>query len=199
MLFVFFFTTAAILFLGYFKFYGSLRHWGYIFLALLATLWLAAPFLQQQAKTYFTAFLFFQAALGIHAWATDVVYIFSPAKEAASFVQRSEYNDYPLAGSRDALVSGVSGFLNRPVFYPESNRPGRFIVWTRDSKNVLPKQEVAARIEKYFRDQHSLRFCFLATENWDVVPKGWSMKKIADFRTSICASERFSIYDVSLE
>ena len=199
MLFIFFFATGAILFIGYFKFYGSLRHWGHIFLALLASLWLAAPFLQRRAKIYFTIFLFLQAALGIHAWTSDVVYVFSPAKEAASFIQRTECDHYPLAGSRDALVSGVSGFLNRPIFYAEANQLGRFIVWTRDRKKVLPKEEVAARIEKYFRDKNSLRFCFLATENWDVAPKGWSMKKLADFRTSICADERFSLYDVSLE
>ncbi len=198
-LFIFFFTLGAILFIGYFKFYGSLRHWGYIFLALLATLWLAAPFLQQRAKIYFTIFLFLQAALGIHAWASDVVYVFSPAKEAASFIQKTECARYPLAGSRDALVSGVSGFLNRPIFYAEANHLGRFIVWTRDSKKVLPKEEVAQRIEKYFRGKNSLRFCFLATENWDAAPKGWSMKKLADFRTSICADERFSLYQVSLE
>src|SRR5436190_16504637 len=111
-LFIFFFTLGAILFIVYFKFYGSLRHWGYIFLALLASLWLAAPFLQHRAKIYFTIFLLLQAALGIHAWATDVVYVFSPAKEAASFVRKSECDHYPLAGSRDAPVSAVSGFLN---------------------------------------------------------------------------------------
>src|SRR5436190_8803572 len=130
-LFIFFFTLGAILFIVYFKFYGSLRHWGYIFLALLATLWLAAPFLQQRAKIYFTIFLFLQAALGVHAWASDVTYVFSPAKEAALFIQKNECNRYPLAGSRDVLVSGVSGFLNRPIFYAEANHPGRFIVWTR--------------------------------------------------------------------
>ena len=92
----------------------------------------------------------------------------------------------------------MSGFLNRPIFYAEANHLGRFIVWTRDSKKVLPKEEVAERIEKYFRDKNSLRFCFLATENWDAAPKGWSMKKLADFRTSIRADERFSLYDVSL-
>src|SRR6266550_2068038 len=161
-LFIFFFTMGAILFIGYFKFYGSLRHWGSIFLALLATLWLAAPFLRQRAKIYFTIFLSLQAALGIYAWASDVVYVFSPAKEAASFIQKTECARYPLAGSRDALVSGVSGFLNRPIFYAEANHLGRFIVWTRDSKKVLPKEEIAERIEKYFRDKNSLRFCFLA-------------------------------------
>jgi hypothetical protein len=198
-LFIFFFTMGAILFIGYFKFHGSLRHWGHIFLALLATLWLAAPFLQQPAKIYFTIFLFLQAALGIHAWASDVVYVFSPAKEAALFIRKTECDHYPLAGSRDALVSGVSGFLNRPIFYAEANHLGRFIIWTRDSKKVLPKEEVAMRIEKYFRDKKSLRFCFLATENWDAAPKGWSMKKLADFRRSIRTDERFSLYDVSLE
>jgi hypothetical protein len=198
-LFIFFFTMGAILFIGYFKFHGSLRHWGHIFLALLATLWLAAPFLRQPAKKFFTIFLFLQAALGIHAWASDLVYVFSPAKEAASFIQKSECGHYPLAGSRASLVSGVSGFLNRPIFYAEANQLGRFIVWTRDSKKVLPKGEVAVRIEKYFRDKNTLRFCFLATGNWDAAPKGWSMKKLADFRTSIRADERFSLYDVSLE
>jgi hypothetical protein len=198
-LFIFFFTVGATLFFGYFKFYGSLRHWGYIFLALLATLWLAAPFLQRRSKIYFTILLLLQAVLGIHAWANDLVNVFSPAKEAASFIQKGECRRYPLAGSRDALVSGVSGFLNRPIFYAEGNRPGRFIPWTRDSKKLLPNEEVAARIEKYFRDKNSLRFCFLATENWDAPPKGWSMKKLADFRTSICADERFSVYDVSLQ
>jgi hypothetical protein len=198
-LFIFFFTLGAVLFIGYFKFYGSINHLGCIFLALLATLWVAAPFLQQRAKIYFTIFLLLQAALGIHAWASDVVYVFSPAKEAALFIQKSECNHYPLAGSRDAIVSGVSAFLNRPIFYPEANRLGRFIVWTRDSKKPLPKEEVAERIEKYVRGQNSFHFCFLATQNWDVAPKGWSMKKLADFRRSICPDERFSLYDVSLE
>ncbi len=198
-LFIFFFTVGAILFIGYFKFYGSLRHWGHIFLALVATLWLGAPFLRSRAKICFTIFLCLQATLGIQAWATDVVYVFSPAKEAASFIQRTECDRYPLAGSRDVIVSGVAAFLDRPIFYAEANHLGRFVVWTRDSKNVLRKNEVAERIEKYFRGQNSLRFCFLATENWDAPPEGWSMKKVADFRASICTEERFSLYDVSLE
>jgi hypothetical protein len=198
-LFIFYFTLGAILFIGYFKFFGSLRHWGYLFLALLATLWLAGPFLPRGAKRCFTIFLFLQAALGIHAWMSDVVYVFSPAKEAALFIQKSGCDHRRLAGSRDAIVSGVSAFLKRPIFYAEANRPGRFIVWTRDSKKALSKEEAAVRIETYFRDKSNLRFCFLASENWDVPPRGWSMKKLADFRTSICADERFSLYDVSLE
>ncbi|HJT80827.1 MAG TPA: hypothetical protein VJ719_06495 [Chthoniobacterales bacterium] len=198
-LFIFVFTTGAILFIGYFKFYGSLRHWGCIFLALLASVWLAGPFLQQRAKIYFTMFLALNAALGIHAWASDLIYLFSPAKAAASFIQRSECNRYPLAGSRDAVVSGVSAFLNRPMFYAEANQTRRFIVWTRDSKKILPKNEVADRIEKHFRSINSPRFCFLATEDWDIAPKGWSMKRVADFRVSLCPDERFSVYDVSLE
>ena len=198
-LFIFLFTLGAILFIGYFKFYGSLRHWGSIFLALVASVWVAAPFLQRRAKTYLTIFLLLQAVLGIHAWAADVICVFSPAKEAALFIQKSEYNRYPLAGSRDAVISGVSGFLNRPIFYAEANQSGRFIVWTRDRKQRFSEEEVAERIEKYFRDTNNLHFCFLATENWDRAPKGWSMKKLADFRTSICWDERFSLYDVSLK
>jgi len=198
-LFIFFFTIFSVLFLGYFKFYGSLRHWGCIFLALVASLWVAAPFLQRRANTCFTIFLLFQAALGIHAWASDVFYVFSPAKEAASFIRNNDCNHYPLAGSRDAIISGVSGFLNRPVFYAEANAPGRFIIWTRDRKKRLSEEEITGRIEKYFRDTKNLRFCFLSTEEFDVAPKGWSMKKVADFRTSICTDERFCLYDVTLE
>ena len=84
-LFIFFFTLGAILFIGYFKFYGSLRHWGSISLALVASVWVAAPFLQQRAKAYLTIFLLLQAVLGIQAWATDLVYLFSPAKEAVIY------------------------------------------------------------------------------------------------------------------
>ena len=143
---------------------GYERHFGHLFLAFIACLWISArlpekPFalhslgrasrlLSGQGQRILTCLLCVQFAAGALACWVDWRRPFSQAKAAAAFLRTNGMGDMFLVGE-GAAAQSVAGYLDRAIYYIPSQSTGTFIVWNRNWRDV-PRNpiEVATTIAK---------------------------------------------------
>ena len=148
--------TLGILLFTYTKFYGGIRHHGHLFLILIACLWIShyyseTDILLNLIQRYFLIFnkqiinleqftrkyrkFFIQIILCIHllaasvAFTCDLSFPFSQGKAVADFIKNQDLENMMIVGIYDNATAAVSGYLNKPIFYPQINRLGTFVIW----------------------------------------------------------------------
>ena len=115
---------------------GSTRHYGHLFILLLVCLWLSQwsrrhitskSSRSSSFSSYaFTAILCVQAFSGLYAYGSDIFFPFSASYQTAQILQLNQLDDLPLFGINQRPVSPLSGYLDRPIYYPESRQFGSF-------------------------------------------------------------------------
>jgi hypothetical protein len=173
-LFLYLCGTCGFLVFSYTKFIGSLRHHGHLFFLFLACVWISSFYIksdllieklkssqkilatlnlvERSKNVYLSVILFAHVIAGLLAFSLELNYTFSGSKEVANYIDQQGLKDYVLVGSRDYAAAPVAGFLNRQIYYLESDKLGSFIVW-RNRK--LPKQrEVLERVERLIKQNN---------------------------------------------
>jgi hypothetical protein len=142
--------TAAILLLSYFRFAGSARHEGHIYLLFVAALWVAgrmpdvetagarqvpsrdgaaAPWRRRASAWFVGAVVVAQAAAGALALGRDFVAPFSTARATAEFITARGWRDRLIIASARSEATAVAGYLDRPVYSPEEGRRMTYARW----------------------------------------------------------------------
>lgn len=146
-------TSFALLLFFYTKYSGSLRHHGFLFIALIVSLWihnscktksffLIPKFLKSLSVITFNhliSILFFIHFLGgIIAGILDYKYPFSAAKETAQFIKLNNLVDKKIIGETSYATSAVAGYLhNKNFYYVDADRYGSFIRWDNKRLNSV--------------------------------------------------------------
>lgn len=141
--------VGTLLFTHIWNFPGTARHHGVVFLALIASVWMARV---QRSPTILSSSLF-AALLAINAFAGVLTLAselrpFSESRNAAAWIKQNNRADAFLIGSRDAQASAVAGYLGRPVYYLECECRGTFIVWNDKRQSVLSAGEFGRRLAR---------------------------------------------------
>jgi hypothetical protein len=150
-------SSGGLLLFFYAKYLGYPRHHGFLFIALLASLWLAqhsARWTSQRPAGRWTVLagrlgsagfllvLVVQAAAGLMAAAQDRIHIFSSAEKTAEFIKANGLDRGLIAGQTDYTASAVAGFLSTPLYYPQSDRFGTFVRWDNKRKSIGRREGV---------------------------------------------------------
>ncbi len=167
---IYFFSGIIFLFLfNYFLFLGDgSRHYGYYFLLIISSLWLALSNQDQLLKTsnqknlftkgnlfYFprllTICLSIHMVVGINMVINDFRMPYSSGKETAQYIKAKGWEDSPIFATRDVEVATVSGYLDREFYLPELNGFGSYAQWanrvTLDRTKTL--DEVQVYLDKF--------------------------------------------------
>jgi hypothetical protein len=111
------------------------RHWGHIFLALVAALWLAASVDRAThtppgAKSVkppprwrswvVLSILSIQLVAGLWASSLDLVRPFSQAKAATDYIRDHGLANLPMVGHSPDVATSISGYLNKAIYLPDS-------------------------------------------------------------------------------
>ena len=202
------------------------RHFGVYFIIIIASIWLckldlSASFSSSgvdvkqsyltESKSGFSLFLSFILAIhflaGIHRVFLDIVYPYSASKEVAVFIKNSEYANLPLFGSRDVELASVSGYLGKPIYYPEIKRLGTFTEWTnRDSS--LSREKSLVYIQEYMNSHLNVDSLLVILSNSSNLKHNFakddlrlsddiSIEFVKSFLRSYNKPERYYIYKVS--
>ena len=197
----------------------DLRHQGHIFLALIVCLWLlevrAKDMPQKPARknkrlanrikvSLFSTILIAQAAAGAYALGMDYVYPFSTGKKAAEFIASSDYSDVDIIGIPYKNVSVLSGYLGRPIFYPEFGREGSFWGLSLGKKvaETTLGSEVAQKLNRLPERQALLAVAPADLDSGffsQLDSSGVNTTLLRDFSPSIVADEELSLFLVELE
>jgi hypothetical protein len=135
---VYLFGTAIMI--GFFdiKYFGSLWHWGYLYILFITCAWLLFKEhkrqkaskrlkLYQQAIIYLLVSLQFIAG-GIAVY-KDCKYPFSDSKTAASYIESAKLENLPIVGVLDSNTESILGYINKTAYYPQSGSWGSFVIW----------------------------------------------------------------------
>jgi hypothetical protein len=125
--------SIALIGFAYVKFPGAIRHHGFFWVLLVATIWMAVDaevVSRRLATAVLTPVLLVSlAASAIAAW-WDWRAPFSGARCAAANIRERGVDTLPIVGGVDWAASGVAAYLpDRQLYYPAKRGPGSFIIW----------------------------------------------------------------------
>ena len=163
---IYFFSGTIFLFLfNYFLFLGDgSRHYGYYFLLIISSLWLALANQDKQhtSSNYqnlftkgnifyfpklFTICLTIHLVVGIHMVINDFRLPYSSGKETAQYIQTRGWEDSPIFATRDVEVATVSGYLDREFYLPELNGFGSYAQWA--NRTTIDRNKTLEEVQVY--------------------------------------------------
>ena len=162
------FFSSGIIFLFLFNYFlylgiGS-RHYGYYFLLIISSVWLSISNQNQQLcyssqQNLFTKGNFFyfpkllticltiHMVVGLHMAFNDFLIPYSSGKEAAQYIRKNGWQDYPIFATRDAEVTTVSGYLDREFYLPELKGLGSYTQWA--NRVLVDRNKTLAEVQVY--------------------------------------------------
>ena len=139
--------AGIVTFAAFWAFGGSAHHHGILFLALIATAWLARAqdVSDRWSVSALRMVLMVGAAGGVLTWSSET-HPFSQGRNASRWLTENNLADALLIGSRDAQVSSVAGYLGRSIYYLECQCQGTFIVWNDQRQSPLSAEQFRTRL-----------------------------------------------------
>lgn len=187
----------------------AMRHKGLLFVLLIGCFWLARAHTESVrnancdrlltklggiANVLFTAILAVQTVVAGIFFVNELAQPFSQGKAAASWIRENEPTSIPILGTPDWVVSSMSGWLDRPVYFCERMDYGTFLIW--DDKTVYPKSdaELYSRVLKSMKrlDLSQCLFVKRAIKEFDYPQL--NATKLASFPPSFGNDEGISVY-----
>jgi hypothetical protein len=145
---------------------GALRHAGLYFILYLACLWCAftrggdqklepspASLPGQLERFFLPSILAIQVVAGAYAWTLHLMRPFSAGKLAADFIRQHGYANLLIIGSEEAGVTPVTAYLDRPIYYADSERYGTFW-WDRSAQHDVGLRELLQSVAQMTMKAH---------------------------------------------
>ena len=206
----FLYLSGSGLFISFFifKYIGSIRHHGFLFLTLLSCLWLykyCSYFRNKKERNtsnllnrvnIATTFLFLiQAFAGIFAASIDYLFPFSSAKETAIFIKENNLSNSEIIGYQDFAASAVLGHMNnrKSFYYIQRESDGSFIIWDNKREKEINYEILLSESKKLFLKGNNV----ILVLNSSLKDLGFSEKYfdlIFTSKDSIVKTEKFYIY-----
>ena len=200
-------SSSSILFIFFLlKFTGSIRHHGFFFIVLVASLWISKYcFFRNKNKfqkkydkklNFATSSLFaLQAIAGIIAVSIDVFYPFSSAKETADFLRKNNLINSQIISYRDFAGSAVLGHLpeRKSFYYLDSASNGSYVKWdnTRERK-IINKDLEEATLNLSAGDKDVVLILNDSIDNVGFSDKNF--REIFVSKNAILKTEKFYVY-----
>jgi hypothetical protein len=120
----------------YHQYVGYLRHWGHIWLLLLACIWL---YVKHSKNTHSPKLLYLLAGVtmaiqivtGIRAVQMEIAMPFSSGKEAADYLRTSGFAKEPILASIDHPTSTVAGYLDKGVRFALTEKESQIVEFSK--------------------------------------------------------------------
>jgi hypothetical protein len=114
----------------------SVRHCGHLFLAFVCGAWFAGR-IEGVRRWALVSFFALHAAIGIGVSGLDLVRPFSPGRAAAAFLKENGLDAIPMVGQSPGVVSVISAYLDKPVFYAGTREWGSYVTQAPNRKFLV--------------------------------------------------------------
>ena len=170
-LFLYISGTLGIFLFTYLIYYSdNLRHTGHFFLLFLVCLWLQEgkdytplstkpldAIITQYKEWVVTLIFLIHLITGIITYTNDLIRPFSMSKATASYIKSANLDILPIMGVPDERVSAIPGYLNKKIYYPQSDRWGSFVIWDSKRRNVTATEIVEPSEERQLIKRNILK------------------------------------------
>lgn len=223
--------TSLLFVFTYAKFLGSLRHHGHFYILLLVCVWIALVEIKENPnkqsrllrnrtqKAYlghvlFTFLLAIQFVAALWPYYSDLRLPFTMNQAASQYVAqyitdhdqdnlgRLDNNNLIIAGYPIPSTSAFSARLNMPLYYPQTESYGSFMIWKKENVQEISDKDILSHMaEVVIRQQKE---CILISDKKLKLNRFRNSKyqgrvrvsKLEEFTGSIVESEHFFIYKI---
>ena len=207
-LFIYLIATLGLLTFFYVKYFGSMRHHGFLFITLFLTSWIYREcpeiilpfnrFAERAARLLmpiFTVILIFHFIGGITAVRMDIRHVFSHGKQTAAYIQTQGMQEMPMVGEIDFAVSTIVGYLQKEqIYYARGSRFGSFVRWDNARNHEVSDARVI-EAAKTLSTQTSQDVLIILNRALDTeLREQHRLTALAQFTGSIVADEGFYLY-----
>jgi hypothetical protein len=189
---------------GKIQYASASRHYGHVFLALTAALWLVpamaptargdSPRAGSLRSHLWTAILVAQVIGGLFVVLVDLRYPFSNGRDVARYIERNHLEHAVIIGQPDVSASTVAAYLDHDVYYPAGERFGRYILWDELRRDrTEPLREIIRRVDEGNREP------VLLVINHPVdlrAPGEFRLQPLTQFDGGVVDDEHFWVYRV---
>lgn len=211
-------SNVQLLAVAYLSFPGrGSRHYGHFYLVLIAALWLAHYY---PDRFWFKSFrlewmsqsswknwvqgcwifvLVIQFGGGVYGFYQDFRIPYSAAKATSEFIIASHWDTEFMVGSRDINMAGISGYLDRKLYYPERGELASFSLPLKYPRQDLEPNQVFDRVAHLLQSQVNLHRILLILNRpldptlYHLLPT-IAVQPIQEFKQSSLDSEKFYLY-----
>ena len=211
------FATGGLLSFFYFRFMGGgARHYGYLYLILIAALWLS----QQHAKadwvmsdqlklrgrsfsiskvyqSIFLITLLFHLGGGLYRFPLDLLVPLSAGYDAAHYIRDSQLETEFIVASPDKNMAALSGYLNRQLYYPELQGLGSFTIFQQGRRIIVNQNDILNQVHGLLPTIESCRILLVLNQTLDATHPALAVAPLAEFERSWHSGERMYLYWVT--
>ncbi|MEA5463472.1 hypothetical protein [Leptothoe sp. PORK10 BA2] len=208
--------NGVILAFTYAKFMPSaIRHYGNFYLVLIAALWLAhhyapspaiiryVPALDQGMLPYhdwfnrvFALILTAHFLGGVFLFAMDLTIPYSASRVAAAYMRQANLQDEFIVASRDAQMASLSGYFNRPFYYPERQAMGSYTLFFKGTRREVGEPEILQQVQQLLGEHPKI--LMVLNEELRTPTPGLTVEPITSF-TRAWQDEEYYLYWVTSE
>lgn len=179
-IFVFYFSTLSIaLFIFWSPIVPGVRYFGYVWIMFVVALWMRELSVSQKFKfsdsldkklksiseyvklPFIYSILAMQVISAFTAYAIDVKRPFSESKNVVNYLAQNDWSSKMIVLSNQCAGCSVSAYLNKKLFYPETNGWGSFCKWNTNPM-VIDKDALVSRLGSI----NSKSFLFIRNGPW---------------------------------
>jgi hypothetical protein len=137
---------------------GALRHTGFLFMLFLAALWIRdaaggrelsagrmrrlGDWFGRWRSPFVIGLLVIHLAAGSDMFCADWLYPFSGSKAAAQYIRDNGLSDLVVVGSEETRIAPLSGYLGKPIYYPDTARFGSYIDYSKPASKISVDQVI---------------------------------------------------------
>ena len=213
-LFFYVIATSEILLFTYIKFLGSPRHYGHLFLILILSWWLAdfysasdwlfpletklprwwLTFVRRKRTLFISIILSAQLIAGLYSFSRDLLIPYSASRETAQYIQKENLIDEFWVGSEDFAIAPIAGYLDRQIYYLESDRNGSYVLFSGE-REVLNQEQIVEKLTELSLTKDEKIFLIL-NHDLNFSDNKLSIRQIAKFPRAFIHNERYYLYEV---
>ncbi|ACK66525.1 conserved hypothetical protein [Rippkaea orientalis PCC 8801] len=218
-LFFYLFSSLELLLFTYLKFLGSARHYGHLYIILIVAWWIGSyyqnsnllidflaklpqrfkvlwlnwlTFVNRYKNTFLMIILSFQLIAGIVAFSRDLLTPYSASRDTANFIKQNRLESMMIVGSEDFTISPISGYLNRQIYYPESQKLGSYVLFNEQRK-VITDQEIIQQVTQLM-NQKEQDILLILNRQLDITHPTLNLLFLAKFDQAFIYNEKYYLY-----
>lgn len=208
-------ATFIIILFTYLKFLGSPRHYGHLYLILTASFWLESyyqnsnflefkqskliqnlsKFINQKIKLIFTIILILQLLSGIVSFTRDIFVPYSAGKATANYIKNQGLAQMYMVGSRDVVMATLCGYLDRKIYYPESQKMGSFVLFSQ-SRQEVDDSQILQQIHQLLINQNMNELLLILNHEITANNEQLNINFLEKFTHGLIFNEKYYLYKV---
>jgi hypothetical protein len=183
---------------------GYERHFGIVFLAFLAAVWIVRVE-DPSALLPMTVYILLAISVLSGVWATIGSWKrpFSYDKTAAQWIVANHLENMPLVGEEDTSVVGVAEYLHRPIYQIECSCVDTYMLFSSRRDNFT-KADAPQRLLEASHFYHDAPLLFVRAfpmkpeEEQGLKQEGFEIEPLATFEQAEEVAENFYLYRLTL-